>query len=78
MKGILEFNLEDFEEKRAHLRAVKADKAYNALYDITQKLRTIRKYAEFENKETEDFFEKLDEELIRIISDNNIDLSEEF
>lgn len=76
-KAILEFNLDDKYEKEAHMRAVKADKAYGAIYDILEMFRTIRKYS----SESEQYIEtscQLEEKVRSIINESGIDLSEEY
>lgn len=42
MKAILEYNLP--EDTQEHLRAVQANDAWNALYDIDNMLRNLLKY----------------------------------
>jgi len=44
-KAILEFDLDDFSDKKAHLRAIAATDAFLALYDIDNMLREYTKYS---------------------------------
>ena len=46
MKAILEFDLDDFEDRNSHKRAINATNAYLALYKIDDMLRRIVKYDE--------------------------------
>jgi len=78
LEGILRFNREDTYGNDAFMRAVKADMAYRALWDITQKLRSYRKYYEFKSEEISEFFDTLDDELMDIINDSDINLDSEY
>lgn len=44
MKAKLEFDLDDFSDRKAHKRCVSATDAYITLYEIDQELRSIIKY----------------------------------
>ena len=44
VEGILKFNLDTEEGRDAHIRACKSDKAYRALHDIDNYLRTLERY----------------------------------
>jgi len=68
MKATLEFNLDDFDDKRAHLRAVKSIDMALALWNIGDRLRTIEKHDEDKKFTREEFYE--------LLKDNNIDLDE--
>jgi hypothetical protein len=59
MKAILKFNLDDPEDKQAHLRAIKSLDLVLALLSIKERFRSINKYNEgtFNQKE---FFEVLE------------------
>ena len=46
----LRFNLDDSDDKKAHLRAVKATDAYIVLWDTFQFMRTIIKYGDDEKE----------------------------
>jgi len=67
MKAILEFDLNNHEEHRAHLRAIKGLDACLALSEIRSKLRAREKY-DAEELTQEKFFD--------ILSTFNIDLDE--
>lgn len=43
MKATLEFDLDDFSDKKAHLRAIAATDAFLALYDIDNMLKEYSK-----------------------------------
>jgi hypothetical protein len=74
MKAILEFDLSDIDERATHLRAIKADKAYAALWHITQLLREKRKYHADEPID----IEKLENDVWMLINDEGINLDEEY
>jgi hypothetical protein len=69
MKAILEFDLDNFEERLEHKRAISATDAYLALNEIQQYLRSIRKYSELEEKQRE-FFNTIDDKILDIINDH--------
>jgi hypothetical protein len=72
MKATLEFDLDKPEEAEAHIRAVKATKAYLALYDIVNMLHSFS-----EREEIEVNFETLKNMVYEVIDDNEIHLDEE-
>ena len=77
MKGILEFNLDDSDEREAHLRAVKSTSLAIVLWEVDQYLRGEIKHAP-DSMPTE-VFNKLQDvrsRLYEIMSDNNINLDE--
>lgn len=82
IKAILEFNLEDPEAKRSHIRAVKADMAYSALHRISEDIfRRYRKYGlpkVTENMDKEQLLDWLEDEVRTTISEAGIDLHEEY
>jgi RNA polymerase-interacting CarD/CdnL/TRCF family regulator len=89
MIATLKFNMEKPEDRQAHMRAVKADKAYGALHDISELLRQYRKYGGFEKhfdkpltEEQRDmlanFVDMLEDEIRIAIRENNIDIHEEY
>ena len=89
MIATLKFNLEKPEDRQSHMRAVKADKAYGALSDISEILRQYRKYGGFDKhfdkpltkNETEllaKFVDMLEDEIRIAIREQNIDLYEEY
>lgn len=67
MKGILEFNLEEWHEKNAFRRAVNATDAYLALHDIQELLRNeLRQH----NSRTRDkVLEELRDKIWAIVND---------
>jgi hypothetical protein len=46
VKATLEFNLDDFLDRKAHKRAISATDAYILLFDLDQYLRNKLKYTE--------------------------------
>ncbi len=81
MKATLEFNLDEIDEKDSHLRAVKADKAYNSLSEIGRFLRTLRKYGvpvHMQNKTQEELIEYIEEEFHKTVVNCGINLDEEW
>lgn len=44
MKAILEFNLDDFDDRKAHKRSISATSAYKAIYDFSMLLRKYKKF----------------------------------
>ena len=75
MKATLEFDLDEGQDKTAHLRCVKAVNMAIALCDMDQYLRGLIKYGELDDavyKTLEETRDKLRE----IMSENSIDLDE--
>ena len=75
MKATLEFDLDEGQDKTAHLRCVKAVNMAIALWDMDKYLRGLIKYGELDDaiyKTLEDTRDKLRE----IMSENSIDLDE--
>lgn len=73
MKAILEFNLDDPEDKMSHLRCVKATEMMITLWEMDQHLRSITKYApDSTSQETYDELVKVREMLREIMGDNGI------
>ena len=60
MKAILEFNLP--EDTQEHLRAVQANHAWSALYDIDSMLRNLLKYGNENYKTVEELAQAIREE----------------
>jgi hypothetical protein len=79
MKAKLHYDLNDPNDRMAHMRAVKSLDMASALFDIT---RNLRKHVErkFENDDKEyDVFDGVQEVFDRIheiLGDNNIDIDE--
>ena len=86
MKATLSYNLNDPDDRMAHLRAVKSLDMASALFEITQNLRkkVIRKF-EDDDKEYDKWYESLDKfpdetrvyiedkEVIYLMDDNYIE-----
>ena len=73
MKAILEFNLDDSEDKMSHLRCVKSTEMMVTLWEMDQHLRSITKYAtDSTSQETYDELVKVREMLHEIMNDNGI------
>lgn len=62
MKAILEFDLNEPDEREAHKRAVKADDLFTAIHEFDQYLRTEIKYVDH-HEIIIDALEKVREEL---------------
>jgi CHASE3 domain sensor protein len=61
MKAKLTFNLNDAEDRKAHLRAVKADDMYNVMWDVRQYIRQIEKYdKKFSVEEIKEIINEID------------------
>jgi len=69
-KAILEYNLNEPDDVKAHIRAVKSLDMAIALWEINQFLRNEAKYKDNE------IADKLREEIYGIMNDHNIDLDE--
>ena len=77
MKGILKYDLNDFDDRQAHLRAVKSLDLAIALMDIGNELRSKVKYASDDtSSETIKAYEDIRDEYFRILSNYSIDLDE--
>ena len=73
MKAVLEFNLDDPEDKMSHLRCVKATEMMITLWEMDQHLRSITKYAsDSTSQETYDELVKVREMLHEIMGNNGI------
>jgi hypothetical protein len=77
MKANLEFNLNEIDERDAHIRAVKADNAYRALYEISELFRRYRKYGR-DPQTQEELIYSLETEIADIIISNTIILQDEY
>jgi hypothetical protein len=79
MKAKLQYDLNDFDDRMAHLRAVKSMDMASALFDITRNLRknVIRK---FEDDDREygvfDGIQEVFDRIHEILGENNIDIDE--
>jgi hypothetical protein len=72
MKATLEFNLP--EDQHEYDIAVKASAMYNALWDISQELRTLWKYSELDQKEWE-MVERIRNKFFELLNDNEININ---
>ena len=80
MKATLSYNLNDPDDRMAHMRAVKSLDMASALFEITQNLRkkVERRFEDIDNTNN-DVFDGIDsviEEIYNILEDNNIDIDE--
>ena len=80
MKATLSYNLNDPDDRMAHLRAVKSMYMASALFDITRNLRKKiqNRYEDIDNTHN-DVFDGIDavfDEIYDILEDNNIDIDE--
>ena len=80
MKATLSYNLNDPDDRMAHLRAVKSMYMASALFDITRNLRKKiqNRYEDIDNTHN-DVFDGIDavfDEIYNILEDNNIDIDE--
>ena len=80
MKATLSYNLNDPDDRMAHLRAVKSMDMASALFDITRNLRKkIQNRCEDIDNTHNDVFDGIDavfDEIYDILEDNNIDIDE--
>lgn len=80
MKATLSYNLNDPDDRMAHLRAVKSLDMASALFDITRNLKNKieNRYVDIDNTNN-DVFDGIDavfDEIYDILEDNNIDIDE--
>jgi hypothetical protein len=75
MKAILEFNLDEGDDKGAHLRAIKSLDMAIALWDMDQYLRGLIKYGELDDN-VHQALEEARDKLREIMNERNIDLDE--
>jgi hypothetical protein len=72
-KAILEFDLNDFDDKLEHKRAVNATNAYLALFNINSLFRSMIKNEIFNDKELSDveydLIDKLQDEVCNIVDE---------
>jgi len=71
MKATIEFNLP--EDQAEFEFATQGSKMYNALWEISQELRTLWKYEELDEKEW-DMVERIRNKFFEILEDNQINL----
>ena len=78
MKAKLEFDLNDPDDRMAHLRAVKSLDMALALFDITRlkKQVEIRFEADTTEYDSFDVIQDVFDRIYQVLSDNNIDIDE--
>jgi hypothetical protein len=80
MKATLSYNLNDPDDRMAHMRAVKSLDMASALFEITRNLkRRIEDRFENVDNTNNDVFDGIHEvfdEIYNILEDNNIDIDE--
>ena len=73
MKAILEFDLDNPDDKMSHLRCIKATEMMITLWEIDQHLRSLTKYApDTTSEETYDELVGVRKRLHEIMDDNGI------
>ena len=72
MKAILEFNLPD--DKNEWENAMRADAMFCALFDLSQELRTMWKYQQYQTEEEYAIVETIRDKFYEILNQNNINL----
>ena len=79
MKAILEFDLDDYEDRLAHIRACKATNAYQVLWDLQEIFRSIQKYESYEGEKIRytDEFDKVRSLFYNLLEQQHINLEEE-
>ena len=80
MKAKLEYDLNDFDDKMAHLRAVKSLDMASSLFDITRNLKKKieHRYEDIDNTNN-DVFDGIDavfDEIYDILESHNINIDE--
>lgn len=76
MKAILEFNLDDLDDRMAHLRAVNSLNLVLTISEISEYLRKEYKYEEGYSQIEFELIKKIREKVLNILIDNNIDLEQ--
>jgi len=75
MKAILEFDLQDLEDRIEHQRMLKAKDMSIALWDMSQELRKKVKYAPDDlSEDTYKTYEEIQDIFYGILNQHNIDL----
>lgn len=75
MKAILEFDLQDLEDRIEHQRMLKAKDMSIALWDMSQELRKKVKYAPDDlSEDTYKAYEEIQDIFYGILNQHNIDL----
>jgi hypothetical protein len=78
-KAILEFNLDEVDDRDAHLRAIKSLSLTLALWEMDQHLRSELKYGTREGELSDEAYtaiERTREKLHEILDENGISLDE--
>jgi len=75
MKAVLQFDLDSFEDKQAHIRATKATDAYLVIWEMFQELRKDWKYSQ--DPEVVKHATNYSDLLRRLTEDHGIDLDNE-
>ncbi len=80
IKATLSYNLNDPDDRMAHLRAVKSLDMASALFDITRNLKNKieNRYEDIDNTNNDVFdgIQAVFDEIYNILEDNNIDIDE--
>jgi hypothetical protein len=81
MKATLSYNLNDPDDRMAHMRAVKSLDMASALFEITRNLRkkVIRRFEDEDDEKEYDEFDGIEEVFDRIheiLEENSIDIDE--
>ena len=79
MKAKLQYDLNDPDDRMAHLRAVKSLDMASALFEITRNLRknVIRKFEDDDREyDVFDGIQEVFDRIYEILGDNNIDIDE--
>ena len=73
MKAVIEFDLNDPDDSKSHLRCVKSLDMMLTLWEMDQHLRSITKYApDTTSQETYDALIKVREKLHEVMNDNGL------
>jgi hypothetical protein len=79
-KGKLEFDLDDFSDKKSFYRASNADYAYISMWDFDTHLRNATKYGVHEGKELSEkeieIFDMIREKFHEFLENNNVSLDD--
>lgn len=75
MKAILEFDLDNIEDRKAHKRAVSSTDAYLSILDFQDYLRSRLKYEEM-SEEKNDTLEQVRNALFQCLSSRNINMDD--
>lgn len=73
MKATLEFNLDDADDRKSHMRAIKATAAYLALYDMSNEIRRRGDLGTADHG----VWNRINRDFHAILANNGIDLDSE-